>query len=259
MKRCALACLVALGVLALVVPGSASALPTVKFKALPLPIPGFPGTGYILGAGAQLQTEFEITGTEYFGSPPPVIGINVYFPRGTILHPSGFPTCAEGVIEKTGPIGCPSGSKAGPVGSALGYVTFGGERVEETVEVFSFYKPGGGIEFFADGHSPVSLEVLSKGRYVNLSGPGPYGVEAVVAVPLVASVPGAPYASVKSITGRFGSAIRSHGKPIYYGRIPSTCPAGGFSVKTEVIFAENGEESHPEAVPLSYTAPCPRK
>ncbi|HEV3047223.1 MAG TPA: hypothetical protein VGY13_07650 [Solirubrobacteraceae bacterium] len=259
MLRRAFVCLVLFGLPALAVPGAASALPTVKFKAIPLPIKGFPGTGYILGAGAQLETNFEITGSEYFGSPPPVIGINVYFPKGTVLHPNGFPTCPEETIVKTGPIGCAKGSAAGPVGSALGYVTFGGERVEESVEVFSFYKPGGGIEFFADGHSPVSLEVLSKGRYVNLTGPGPYGVEAVVAVPLVASVPGAPYASVKTITGRFGSAIRLKGKPVYYGRIPSTCPAGGFSVKTEVIFAENGEESRPEPVTVSYTAPCPRK
>ncbi len=252
-------CVVALGVAALIVPGIASALPTVKFKALPLPIPGYAHTGYILGAGSDLQTEYEIQGTEYFGSPPPIVGINVYFPKGTVLHPKGFPTCPEETIIKTGPTGCPKGSSAGPVGNALGYVTLGGERVEESVEIFSFYKPGGGIEFFADGHTPVSLEILSKGRYVNLGGAGGFGLEAVVAVPLVASVPGAPYASVKTITGKFGSAISSHGKTIYYGTVPKTCPKGGFPVKTEVIFAENGEEAKRESVTVSYTAPCPRK
>jgi hypothetical protein len=37
------------------------------------------------------------------------------------------------------------------------------------------------------------------------------------------------------------------------------CPKGGFNVKTEVIFAENGEESKPVTVTKSYKAPCPRK
>ncbi|HTU80156.1 MAG TPA: hypothetical protein VMF09_15500 [Solirubrobacteraceae bacterium] len=238
---------------------SASASPTVKFKAQPLPIPGFAHTGYILGAGSLLRTEYEISGDEYFGSPPPVIGINVYFPTGTVLHPGGFPTCPEETILRTGPIACPKGSAAGPVGRALGYVTIGGERVEEAVEIFSFYKPGGGIEFFADGHTPVSLEILSKGHYVNLDGAGGFGLEAVVAVPLVASVPGAPYASVRTITGTFGSAFTSHGKPVYYGRVPPSCPKRGFPVKTEVIFAQNGEQSNPQTVTVSYTAPCPRK
>ncbi|HTA13014.1 MAG TPA: hypothetical protein VK765_06290, partial [Solirubrobacteraceae bacterium] len=73
-------------------PGAASALPTVKFKALAVPIPGFPGTGDHLGAGTALKTEYEIGGTEYFGSPPPIIGINFYLPAHTQLHPSGFPT-----------------------------------------------------------------------------------------------------------------------------------------------------------------------
>ena len=56
-------------------------------------------------------------------------------------------------------------------------MTFGTERVEEALEVSSFYAPGGGIEFFADGHSPVSLEILSSGHYVNLGGAGGFGPE----------------------------------------------------------------------------------
>jgi hypothetical protein len=242
-------------------PSAASALPTVKFKSVAVQIPGFPGTGNILGAGASLKTEYEIGGTEYFGSPPPIIGINFYLPAHTVLHPSGFPTCNEELLREKGPIGCPKGSEAGPVGSVLGYVTFGGERVEETAENFSFYSPGKEFTFFTFGHSPVNLEVYSKGGYVNggASVGGGYGPELKVKVPLVASVPGAPYASVKTINVKTGSAIKVHGKPVYYGRVPKSCPKGGFAVKTEVIFAENGEESKPEAVTSLYKAPCPRK
>lgn len=123
--------------------GSAWATPKVTFKALPVPIPGFPHTGYILGAGAALEAEYKISGTEYGGFPPPVIGINVYFPKGTTLHPQGFPTCPKTALEQVGSKGCPAGSAAGPVGHALGVVAFGGERVEESTTIESFYAPGG--------------------------------------------------------------------------------------------------------------------
>jgi|SRR5580692_2949271 hypothetical protein len=259
MTRRTLACLAVLWLGALTLPSLAAALPTVKFKALPVPIPGFPHTGYILGAGTALRSEYQIEGTEYQGSPPPIIGINVYFPTGTKLHPDGFPTCSKPVLEQFGPVKCPKDSAAGPVGHALGFVTFGGERVEEAVEISSFYAPGGGFEFFSDGHTPVSLEILSGGRFKSLNGAGGFSQELEVEVPLVASVPGAPYASVKTIDVTAGSAYRSHGKTIYYGRIPATCPARGFAVKTEVIFAENGEASKPETATVSYMAPCPRK
>jgi hypothetical protein len=260
MRRAA-SCLAVLGLALLAVPGVASALPTVRFKSVAVPIPGYVHTGDILGAGTALKTEYTIAGTEYQGSPPPIMGIHFYLPSGSKLHPSGFPTCSQSTLEQFGPIKCPKGSAAGPIGMALGFVTFGGERVEEAAEISSFYAPGGNFLFFTDGHSPVSLEIISPGRLKNTVGGG-YGPELEVKVPLIASVPGAPYASVKSITVKAGSAIGPKNNPkkdTYYGRVPTKCPAGGFRLKTEVIFAENGEESKPETVSATYTAPCPRK
>jgi hypothetical protein len=258
MRKRACLCFAVIGAV-LALPSAASALPTVKFKAVAVKIPGFPHTGNILGAGAALEYEYQISGTEYFGSPPPIIGINFYTPKGTVLHPTGFPTCTEETVRQFGPVKCPKSSQAGPIGEALGYVTLGGERVEETTEIFSFYKPGGGFIFFTDGHTPVSLEILSPGHYKNFVGGGGFGPELEVKVPEVASVPGAPFASVKLIKGKAGSAYKKHGKTTYYGRVPKKCPKGGFPIKTEVIFAENGEESKPESVTAEYKAPCPRK
>jgi hypothetical protein len=260
LMRRASTCLVALGLALLALPAVASALPTVTFSAKAVPIKGFPHTGNFAGAGAAVQAQYTIAGTEYDGSPPPVIGINFYLPKGTKLHTSGFPTCSKPTLEQFGPVKCKKGSAAGPIGTVLGYVTFGGERVVEKAELSSFYAPGGGIEFFTDGHSPVSLEILSSGHYVNLGGGGGFGPELVTEVPLVASVPGAPYASVTSINVKAGSAYKSHGKTIYYGRVPTTkCPKGGFPIKTEVIFAENGETSKPETVTATAKTPCPAK
>jgi hypothetical protein len=246
---------------ALLAPSGVSALPSLTFEAAFVPVRGFSGTGNILGAGAAVQTEYGISGTEYDGSPPPIIGINVLFPSGTMLHPDGFATCTKATLEQFGPVRCPPGSAAGPVGKMLGFVTFGGERVEEEAEVFSFNAPGGGVESFIDGHSPVSLEVISSGRYFNLEGAGGFGPKLVSEMPLVASVPGAPYASFKSISQIISAADESpepttHPEPAAY-RVPTKCPVGGLPFKAEVTFAENGEISKPEVVDATYKAPCP--
>jgi hypothetical protein len=144
-----------------------------------------------------------------------------------------------------------------PVGNAIGFVTLGGERVEETAELFTFYGPGGGGYVFADGHTPVSLEILSTERLVKPGDSGGSGPEMSFNVPLVASLPGAPYASIRSIDLQAGSAYRSHGHTIYYARLPHTCPRGGWLAREEVIFAEDGEPSRPETVEASEKVPCP--
>jgi hypothetical protein len=241
--------------------GTAVAAPTVTMKAQAVPIPHFPHTGNIYGAGAALKAEFNISGTEYGGFPAPLIGVNFFFPKGTKIHSSGFPTCNVSVLEPSGqgPTACPKGSAAGPVGKVLGVVAFGKELVPEELTLESFYAPGGGITFFAAGHSPVSVEILSKGHYTQLNGAGGFGPEVVTEVPLVETVPGAQDASAEKITVQAGSAIKKHGKVTYYGRVPKKgqCPKGGFNIKAELMFAGLGGLS-PATVPVSYKAPCPK-
>jgi hypothetical protein len=260
--RRASTCLAVLGLALLALAGSASAAPTVTLKAEAVPIKGFPHTGNIYGAGAAVKAQISISGTEYGGFPPPLIGVNFFFPKGVKLHTTGFPTCPVATLEPSGqgPSSCPKGSAAGPVGSFLGEVAFGKEVVPEGGTIESFYKPGGGIEFFTSGHSPVSLEILSKGHYTQLNGGGGYGPELITEVPLVETVPGAQDASVQNIVVQGGSAIKKNGKTIYYGTMPKKgqCPKGGFNIKAEFMFAGLGGLS-PVTVPATYKAPCPRK
>jgi hypothetical protein len=251
-----LACVALLGLAALALPAGASAVPTVAIKAKIVPIKGFPGTGNILGAGAAVESQVTISGTEYGGFPPPLIGVNVYLPKGTVLHPSGFPVCSPSVLEPSGagPKGCPKGSSAGPVGTATGVVAFGSSIVPETTTIESFYAPGGGLEFFTFGHEPVLLEILSKAHFVSAS--GLYSKELIAQVPLVETVPGAQDASVKSISVIVGSAIRKNGKAIYYGRVPKKCPKGGFPGKAELTFAGLGGLTQ-QTVTQTLKVPCP--
>jgi len=252
--RRASTCLAVLGLAVCGLTSVASAAPVVTFKATAIPIPGFPGTGNILGAGAALKSEFTITGTEYGGFPPPIIGINVSLPAGAKIHSAGFKTCPTATLEHIGPSGCPKGSAAGPVGHALGIVSFGTERVEEETTVQGFFAPGG-LNFFTDGHSPVSLEIVSKGHFHPVG--GKFSEQFVGEIPLVETVPGAPDASVTKINVTTGAAYKKGKTTVYYGTEPKTCH-GGLPLLAEVMFAGLGGLA-PQTVTVAYKAPCPRR
>jgi hypothetical protein len=256
-------------------PGQALAeeipLPTVNVKASAVPIPGFPGTGNFYGKGADVEATFEIKGGGYGvtaqnpkGSPPPISEVNVYLPKGVRLHPSGFATCAEATLKNIGPRACPKNSRASAIGSALGEVTFGSERVPEEASLQAFFAPGGGFLFYTQGSSPVSIEVVSSGKYVRSS--GKYSWELKTLVPAVATVPGAPLASVSRIHIKAGAAFRKHGKVVPYGTVPKKgeCPRGGFFGKTEVTFGGmfGGEREFgipAKTVTKVIRVPCPRR
>ena len=125
MRKAAIALLAALGLMA-VAAGPAVARPTVKFKATAVPIPGYRHTGNIYGAGAAVNAEYSINGTEYYGGPAPLKHVNFYLPAGAKIHPSGFTTCKTEYLTKYhSPEKCPRASKAyAGAGSVKGTVKF---------------------------------------------------------------------------------------------------------------------------------------
>lgn len=245
---------------ALTFSAAASAQPTVTVKAkiVPVPIepnkpnsPTYPGTGNILGAPAGIEAELKISGTEYGGYPPPVTQVLVKLPAGVKLHTAGFATCSTAILESHEVSDCPKKSVAGPVGEVLGVVSFGNTRVEEKATVQAFFAPGGKLAFYTEGRSPAVLEVLAVGSFS--TAPKPFGPQLTVPVPLVETVPGAPYASVFRIKGKVGAAYKQGKKLISYGTVPKTCPKGGFTGRVEVTFLTG------ETVTANPTVPCPKR
>jgi hypothetical protein len=238
----------------------ASAQPsvTIKAKIVPIPInpnspnsPTYPNTGNILGAGAALEATLSISGTEYGGFPSPVTKVVVELPAGVKLHPQGFAICPAATLESHEVQKCPKRSVAGPPGEVLGVVSFGGTRVEEKATIRAFFAPGGGLAFYTEGTSPAVLEVLATGSFS--TAPKPFGPKLTVPVPLVETVPGAPYASVLSIKGKVGAAFKQGKQLISYGKVPKTCPKGGFKGKVEITFLSG------ETVTVNPTVPCPKR
>ncbi len=241
-------------------PAAAAAAPKVSVRARVLPVPinpasskskTYPKTGNILGAGASVETQFTISGTEYGGFPSPLTGVVVYLPAGTKLHPQGFATCSNAILESHEVQNCPRKSVASPKGEVLGVVSFGSTRVPEKASVQAFFTTGGGLAFFTEGTSPASIEILSTGRFSGAS--GAFSQKLTAVVPLVATVPGAPYASVESIKIKVGAAYIKGKKLVSYGTVPKKCPKGGFPAKTELKFL-SGETST-----TIIKVPCPKK
>jgi hypothetical protein len=251
MRRASI-CLTVLSFAVLGLAGTASATPTVtSFKIEALPIPGFPGTGDILGAGAVIKGEVAISGSEYDGSPPPLTGLKFFAPAGTKFHPQGFATCAPSVLEQSGPSLCPKQSIAGPKGFSVGIVTFGGERVPEMASVQPFFAPGGQLVDFVDGTTPVLIEILATAHVVGLS--PPFGVGFIGEIPLIETLPGAPDASFEEGAVSVGSAYKQGKTTISYITMPRRCPRGGFPAKLEMSFLGGATTEAP------YKMPCPKK
>ncbi len=250
--RRASTCLALLGLAVLGLSGVASAAPTVTLIAKAVPIPGFPGTGDILGAGAAVEAKYTIKGTEATGGvPSQITHVNFYLPKGAKINQTGFVTCASATLENIGPSGCPKKSQASPIGTAAVVDPIGGELVKENATLQAFFAPGGGLQFYVNAASPISAQLLvAKGNFVTAA--APYGMELNTEVQLVQSVPGAPPVSTESITIKVGAAYKKGKKTISYGTLPKKCPKGGFPLKSEIGFASG------ETVTAEYKAPCPK-
>jgi hypothetical protein len=230
---------------------SASATPAVTLKVTPVPIPGFPGTGDILGAGTDVEVHVTIGGSEYGGFPSPLTGMFFYAPAGVKVTSRGFVDCAPAVLEESGAGGCPKNSSAGPTGEGLGVVAFGGDRVNEKVSIQDFFAPAGGLTFYVEGSTPAYFQVLEKAQWTTAS--APYGPELIVEVPLVETVPGADDASILSFKVKVGAAYRKAGKTVSYLTLPRSCPRGGAPLKAELKFMSG------ETVTVAYKQPCPKR
>jgi hypothetical protein len=241
---------------------SATAAPTtatLRLKVRPIPVnpakpkgPSYPDTGNFLGKGAAVEGDVQIHGDEYGGFPPPLTGFSVFAPAGVKLHPQGFPVCPKPVLESHEVANCPKRSALTSIGSVSGVVSFGTTRVHETLSLQAFFAAGGRIAFYAEGTSPALVEVLETGSISNAGG-GIFGPEFTTAVPLVSTVPEAPYAVVESAHLILGAAYKKGSRLISYLTLPERCAKGGLPVRLELRFMIGAP------VQIDTRLPCPAR
>jgi hypothetical protein len=202
-----------------------------------------------LGDGAMTELAFTVGGAEYAGNPAPLSNVTVHLPAGVGGSRTGFATCEASTLRLTGPAGCPPGSVAGPQGDLTMKVAFGNERVPELGTVQAFFGSGRAINFYVTGTSPVSVEFIMTATYAVDSAPFSHALN--VSVPPVETVPGAPLASITSLTLGLGASRRERGMEERALTIPAECVPGGFGWLASIGFTDG------TTAQASYRSPCP--
>jgi hypothetical protein len=207
-----------------------------------------------LGARTTLQLGFSFAAPP--GQvPPPLTGVELRYPASIdlLLNNLGIATCTVGVLEEDGPGGCSPNAVMG-FGEVFTGVVFGDKTVRETAPITVFRAPNQSenlaVLFYAQGSVPVDARVIFPGLL--LPSPSPFGGVVNIHVPLVETLPGAPYVSVTGLRSTIGPR-----KVVYYeqvdGRVlayqprgillPRRCPKGGFPFSARFTFSDGSVSS----------------
>jgi hypothetical protein len=217
---------------------------------------------YRLGRRSTLQFEFVLSAPA--GEvPPPLTEMQLRYPRGInfFLNDLGVRRCAESVLEASGPAGCPPDSAMG-YGVVETGIVLGGTPIDEISPVTILRGPEReghlALLFFAEGTEPVVTNVLFSGLL--LSAREPFGGNVKIHVPLVETLPGAPYVSVLHLHATIGPEHLTYyhnvdGVSLAFAPqgilLPPTCPRASFPFAAIFAFSDG---THALA---STTVPCP--
>ena len=139
--------------------------------------------------------------------PSPLTQIELRYPDnlGIALSGLGLATCTAQTLEAAGPPGCPRNAVMGH-GQALTGIVLGSTIITENAPITVVRAPDeeGRIEllFYAEGTTPVTTRIVFPGLLLPAS--APFGGLVSIGVPLVPTLPGAPYISVISLRATLG-------------------------------------------------------
>lgn len=217
-----------------------------------------------LGGRATLDFGFSFASAQ--GTvPPPLTEIALSYPDrlGIGLSGLGLALCTEATLEVSGPAGCSPQAVMGH-GQALTGIVLGATPIHETAPITIVRAPDDeghlALLFYSEGSTPVDTRIVFPGLLLPAS--SPFGGLVSIGVPLVPTLPGAPYISVLHLhatIGPVGVTYYEHidGTTLAYRPrgilLPQTCPRGGFPFAARFTFADGSVANASTAVP------CPRR
>jgi hypothetical protein len=196
--------------------------------------------------------------------PPPLTQIELRYPNnlGLGLSGLGLATCTAQTLETSGPSGCPSNSVMG-YGAALTGIVLGSTTIDESAPITILRTPDQqghlAVMFSAEGTTPVDTRIVFPGLL--LPAPAPFGGQVSARVPLVPTLPGAPYISVISLHATLGPQKVTYyeqagGRTLAYRPrgilLPGGCPHPGFPFAAQFSFDDGSVAA------AQTTVPCPR-
>ena len=217
---------------------------------------------YRLGRRSTLQFGFAFK-TASQQIPPPLTQIELRYPAdiGVYTSEMGLASCEAATLEAGGPRACPADSVMG-YGVVNSGVMLGDTPVYESSVITMFRAPFRGrhfaLLFFAEGREPVITDVVFPGLLLSAS--EPFGGSVSIGVPLVETLPGAPYVSVLRMHATFGpenvTYFKRAGGITFAFRprgiaLPRRCPRAGFPFQASFTFSDGTRALARTAVPCS--------
>ncbi len=203
---------------------------------------------YRLGHRSTLQFRFAFSAPP--GQvPPPLISMQLRYPRGInfYLNNLGIRRCAPAALEAQGPRGCPRNSVMG-YGVVTTGVVLGDTEVQENAPITILRAPERdghlALLFYAEGTHPVVTNVLFSGLLLSAS--EPFGGRVQIGVPLVETLPGAPFVSVIQLHATIGPEHLTYyhtegGVSLAFRPqgilLPPTCSGQGFPFAASFAFS----------------------
>lgn len=193
--------------------------------------------------------------------PPPLTQIELRYPNnlGIPLSGLGLAQCTASILDAAGPKGCPPNSIMGH-GEAFTGITLGVTPIRENAPIWVVRAPDQeghiAVLFYSEGSTPVDTHIVFPG--ILLPANSPFGGLVSIGIPLVPTLPGAPYISVIHLSATLG--------PIgvtYYERVagvtlaytpkgillPKSCPPKGFPFAATFRFLDGSEARGSTAIP----------
>ncbi len=192
--------------------------------------------------------------------PPPLTQIELRYPvnLGIALSGLGLATCTAQTLEAEGPSGCPADSVMGR-GQAFTGIVLGSTLITENAPITVLRTPDKegrlSVLFSAEGTTPVDTRIVFPGLLLPAS--APFGGLVSIGVPLVPTLPGAPYISVIHLRASIGPIGVTYyeqvaGRTLAYQPrgilLPPKCPRGGFPFATEFRFEDGSKASAHTAI-----------
>jgi hypothetical protein len=216
-----------------------------------------------LGGRSTLQFEFSFSAPP--GEvPPPLVEMQLRYPRHINFYIAGLglEECPQATLEAHGPRACPRNSVMG-YGVVRTGIVLGGTPVLESSPITILRAPERegdlALFFYAEGTHPVEADVLFSGLL--LSANEPFGGKVQIGVPLVETLPGAPYVSVLHLHATIGPEHLTYfhnvdGVSLAFKPkgilLPRTCPPHAFPFAASFAFSnETRAVAH-------TTVQCPR-
>jgi hypothetical protein len=187
--------------------------------------------------------------------PPPLTGIELHYPSnlGLGLSGLGLASCDVPTLETKGPGGCSPNSVMG-FGDVFTGVVFGTETVREVAPITIVRAPDQEgrltVLFYAEGTTPVDARIIFPGLL--LASTAPFGGVVNIGVPLVETLPGAPYVSVMRLRSSIGPKNvvyyeQVSGRTLAYRPLgillPKRCPRRGFPFAARFSFTDGSRLS----------------